>query len=372
VAGDQAYKERLMRQAFFMLLTTQGRIVLQGGDEIARTKPCGKNDPVPERSVQSKEALTFFCHDHFHENSYHSPDFTNRWDWARGKDFASLQKFVQGLVHLRRANSAWQARTVQEVQQRLHFLGRPENKVLDLPGDHARYRAWEDLKKLDLVFLNVPADWRGKTLYLAGGVHPADPNPRTPFAVHFDQNGRGVIHFTRAQIKKFNQGIWGKREEVQFKLVVAPGSWQVPYPLYQDNGCHSLSYQDILKGDVAVIDLGLSHHHRPGEIVYYPQNIIAFTLANTPGAQNLGPAGATPLPFPELLIIHYAGDEKTSFPLPAGPTWQWLADSGTGELWPQLQKTSGEIKNNTITLEGHCSVMLGRGRKTASAKKRHH
>ena len=353
VGGDRAYKERLMRQAFLMLLTCQGRIVLQGGDEIARTKPRGNNDPTPERSVTSNEAIDFFSHRYFHENSYHSPDFTNRWDWARGKDFAQLHDYVQQLIHLRRACPAFAYPDAKTMQQKLHFLGRPENQVLDLPGDHARYKSWKEVALLELVFINVPADWRNKTLYLAGGVHPRDPNPRTPIAVHFDGQGRGRVKFAKSQVEKFNFGIWGNRDQLQFKLVVAPGSWQTPYPLYQDNGCHNLACGDILKGDVAVIDLSLSHHHSPGTIVYYPQDLIAFSLDNRSNA-------GSSFPYENLLVIHYAGDNDSEFLLPAGnKRWQILADSASGAIWPKGKDWAAQIKAGKIILPGHSSVILG-------------
>jgi pullulanase/glycogen debranching enzyme len=108
-----------------MLLTMQGRIIMQGGDEFARSKPQAANAPNPERAFTSVVARDEYGRRYFQENSYGPPDFTNRIDWARMEEFKELREYVQGLIGIRRMLPALRYASADEIRQGLRFLETP-------------------------------------------------------------------------------------------------------------------------------------------------------------------------------------------------------------------------------------------------------
>jgi pullulanase len=125
--GDKSSREKIVRLAFAMLFTSQGRIVIHGGDEFGRSKPLSPNDPHPDRAhtsevVDPENGISFF-----HENSYSSPDNTNHIDWSRGQDFKELNQYVKGLIKLRRSTPSLRYNHATSIQNGLHFIG--EHKI---------------------------------------------------------------------------------------------------------------------------------------------------------------------------------------------------------------------------------------------------
>jgi len=125
VGGERFYRLQLAKQAFTMLLTMQGRIIMQGGDEFARSKPQAANAPNPERAFTSVVARDEYGRRYFQENSYGPPDFTNRIDWARMEEFKELREYVQGLIGIRRMLPALRYASADEIRQGLRFLETP-------------------------------------------------------------------------------------------------------------------------------------------------------------------------------------------------------------------------------------------------------
>jgi pullulanase len=87
----------LNKLAAAIVLTSQGAVFFQAGEEMARTK--GGND-----------------------NSYNAPDATNKLDWSRQSRFASLTDYYCGLITLRKTYDAFRLRSADEVRTRLKFL----------------------------------------------------------------------------------------------------------------------------------------------------------------------------------------------------------------------------------------------------------
>jgi pullulanase len=126
--GDQNERERLVRFAFGMLLTSQGRIVIHGGDEIGRSKPLSPNDPNADRAhtsniVDPENGIKFF-----HENSYASPDVTNMLDWNRSLEFTKLKDYVKGLIQLRHETPGLRYSRSSSIINGLHFIDKEKNQ----------------------------------------------------------------------------------------------------------------------------------------------------------------------------------------------------------------------------------------------------
>ena len=119
---NKVERERIARLSLGMLFTSQGRIVLHGGDEIGRSKPLSFNDPHPDRAhtstvVDPENGISIF-----HENSYASPDTTNMIDWNRGQEFSDLKNYLKGLIKLRRITPGLRYLQASSIIKGLRFI----------------------------------------------------------------------------------------------------------------------------------------------------------------------------------------------------------------------------------------------------------
>lgn len=83
-----------------LVLTSQGIPFFQAGEEFARTK-------------------------FGDENSYKSPDSTNRLSWERKAEYAGLYEYYRGLIAIRKAHPAFRLRTFDEIRTGLFVLPSP-------------------------------------------------------------------------------------------------------------------------------------------------------------------------------------------------------------------------------------------------------
>lgn len=120
--GSREERERLVRFSYGLLFTSQGKIIIHGGDEFGRTKPLSPNDPHPERAHTSDVIFPENGNRFFHENTYSSSDNTNMIDWNRGEEYSELSKYVKGLIELRRSTPALHYQLASSIKQGLHFL----------------------------------------------------------------------------------------------------------------------------------------------------------------------------------------------------------------------------------------------------------
>ncbi|AZR74890.1 type I pullulanase [Anoxybacter fermentans] len=96
---------RVNKLAAAMILTSQGKAFLHGGEEMLRSKP----DP------DNKE----YGVDH---NSYDSGDLTNQIDWSRKEKYADVFNYYKGLIELRKAHEAFRMETMEEIKKGLTFI----------------------------------------------------------------------------------------------------------------------------------------------------------------------------------------------------------------------------------------------------------
>lgn len=100
----------MQRQAYAIILTSEGIPFLHGGVEIMRTKPCviGGN--------------TCDSENRFDHNSYRSPDETNQIDWQWKVDHIETFEFYQTLIELRKAKDVFRLSTIEEVNAQVDIL----------------------------------------------------------------------------------------------------------------------------------------------------------------------------------------------------------------------------------------------------------
>ncbi|MGM0500930.1 MAG: type I pullulanase [Bacillota bacterium] len=87
-----------------IILTSQGRAFIHGGEEMLRTKP----NPNKYQGL-----------DH---NSYTAGDYTNQIDWTRKETYSEVVEYYQGLIELRKQHPAFRMEEMEEIQNGLSFL----------------------------------------------------------------------------------------------------------------------------------------------------------------------------------------------------------------------------------------------------------
>lgn len=112
--------EQMARLAALILLTSQGVILLQAGQEFGRSK-------------------------RGHSNSYNLPDAVNQVDWSLKKRRERLWQYYQGLIRLRKAHPVFRMRRRADVEYRVWFGDTPHPRSIahiihstDYPGEPAQ------------------------------------------------------------------------------------------------------------------------------------------------------------------------------------------------------------------------------------------
>jgi pullulanase len=135
--GDRQSRLQIIKNAYALLFTSQGRIVIHGGCEAGRSKPLYSNDPNPERAhttgvVQAENGIS-----HFHENTYKSADATNAINWKRADEFSELSDYIKGLISLRKALPGLRLNDSSSIKNGLRFLETSGNGVIAYLIDNA-------------------------------------------------------------------------------------------------------------------------------------------------------------------------------------------------------------------------------------------
>ncbi|GKX67246.1 type I pullulanase [Inconstantimicrobium mannanitabidum] len=105
--NPEASKDELIRMnklAAAIVLTSQGLVFFQAGEEFARTK------------VNADGTLN--------ENSYCSPDSVNYLDWDRCLEYKSLVEYYKGLIRLRKSHKVFRMNSSSEIREKLMFLNK--------------------------------------------------------------------------------------------------------------------------------------------------------------------------------------------------------------------------------------------------------
>jgi pullulanase len=130
IDASEETKMRMVRSSLAMLFTSQGRIILQAGDEFRRSKPLAANDWNQDRAHTAHFVIPNGNIRHFHENSYSSPDFTNALRWDQLPRFQSLNEYVQGLIAMRKALPALRFEDADSIRQNLQFFASEPTRAL--------------------------------------------------------------------------------------------------------------------------------------------------------------------------------------------------------------------------------------------------
>lgn len=358
---------RLMKQAKVLLFTSQGKVVLHGGDEILRTKPLANFDKEKSRAVS-----TFFVNEeegvlHFHENSYSSPDFTNMFRWDRlHNQYAplarSMKDYTKGLIQIRRAIPAFRMIEAENVRQGVVFLGDPILEV-DAP---AIFKSFDDekLERLILRFVNGP---KSGVYYLAGEVHRVQlgSNPvENPFEIVFSEKGEAEIVFSKTQILAFDLGKWGDKNTFNIKLVKYPGAWETIDSAYSHNGNNAIRAKYLDENGVFVIDLSkmdfpltLTQGINPNILGYFIDN----TLEISEESSQYG--------IKEVLVIHNVSSDNQVVKVSKIQNlekWSVICDAHSAGM-KKLKYEEGRLGNGFTDVEigkgfvkvpGHSSVVI--------------
>ncbi|MDJ1647529.1 alpha-amylase family glycosyl hydrolase [Mycoplasma phocimorsus] len=277
------YKIRLMKQAFGILLTSQGRIVIQGGDEMGRSKPLSLGDANPERANTSDNlsSLKLFpdikdvIGNRYHENSYKASDFANSFKWDRIKkgyansEFIKLKNYVKDLIKIRQENYEFRFETAKEIQENVRFFG--EEKISNKFGP---YKTLSDLNgEFKINFINAPEKYRNQRWYLAGEAAKDGLNNNMPAYVDIDFQGKGSVIIKGQAFKNLEKNInsnWGTNgNEFNFKLVKEEGSWETIDSAYAGLANTKLPISSLSSEKSATVDLLIANQK------VYPENYTA-------------------------------------------------------------------------------------------------
>ncbi len=305
---DENKKERLrlMKFAYSILLTSQGKIILHGGDEILRSKPLADFDKEKHRALTSdlvdKELDTVF----FHENSYCSNDYTNMFRWERltneYSEFANeLLNYVKQLIKMRRNIPVFRFNNSEDINKNITFLDTDfsEKNTIHSFKSH-------NLERLTLKFKNGEPN---KTFYLTGEVHKEKANPKNNiFVLKFNDNGNAKITFTKNEILNFDLEKWDTSRNLNFKLVKSKSKWDFDNSSYSKFGYNSVSPESINTNFEVEIDLSKKDNKILNANNFVDRNYIAYTIDNQKNIDD------ETIELKKLLIIHNASNEALNFP----------------------------------------------------------
>jgi pullulanase len=101
--ASDAERRRAMRFGSLILLTSQGTVFLQSGQEFCR----------------SKQGVS---------NSYNQPDAINQVDWSAKVKNADVYAYVRGMIAIRKAHPALRLAKRSDIEQRSYFLDAPNDR----------------------------------------------------------------------------------------------------------------------------------------------------------------------------------------------------------------------------------------------------
>lgn len=333
---------RIAKLAFAVLLTTQGRIILHGGDEILRTKPLAHNDKEKHRAMTShqinEEEGTVF----FHENSYASSDFTNMFRWERLENeyfpFATdLLTYVRGLIQIRKNISAFRLPTADAVNQKLKFV-HPQ-------AFNQTNKSFYNIENFTIHFINgVP----NQKYYLVGELHPEKANPTlNPYFVIFDDSGKASISFTKEQIAGFNVRKWSRNIDLHFKLVKTPGKWDYLSYAYSGHGENAVSASLLNKQNEVTINLGIKDMKVTEASHHVDSQLIAFVSECSQSGK-----------YKKVFVAHNSGSMSGTVQYDEiNPNdWVLLADNRRSGMLP-IEDSEAVIEKGKVNIPRHSTFI---------------
>lgn len=358
--SDIKFKKRLMKMAMAMLLTSQGRVVIHGGDEMCRSKPLAPNDPNKHRAHTSNNVFTEHESKYLHENSYRSPDITNMFKWKNRDKFKKIFEYTKGLIKLRRMFPCLRYESSQDIKDGLRFIAENiPNSEKYSTRENTRYNCWDEVTSLYIEFTNGPKNTK---MYLIGEVHKTPPESNTDehnsIFINFDNHGHGKIYFNQSQVKNFNLEDWEDPHSLNFKLVYE-NTWDSLKGAYTDFGHNSISPRSIGRHkNMATIDLSIVNHIAGEQdlkhncyIAYYLdcENLSSGCYDNYTGK------------YKKLLVIHNSESKYIDLKLPSLSAFKIkdiLVDNKSAGTDPIIE-TSVKILYKTITIPGKTTTIIG-------------
>jgi pullulanase len=357
-------RARLMRFASAMLFTSQGKIILHGGDEVLRTKPLSNVDKEKHRAFTSHHTNEEEGACHFHENTYCSNDFTNMIRWSRlHNQYAPIARqmvdYYKGLILMRRSIPALRLNNGTSLRKAFKFIPSTPFIETKIPAIFSDFKD-KNLEQLTLKFIHGKAN---ASCYLIGEIHPKgiDINPTTnPYIVHLDTVGEGKISFNRSKIEQFDLGKWGDGISLNIKLVLTPGKWDTLPTSYTSEGKNVIMIQGIPQNGEVTIDLSIENHW----VGITPKHIepwIAYLIDNT-----LEDDVASHVPktdFKQILVIHNAADvtsEVTVETLEIPSEWSVILDANHAGITP--------LEYAPKPMRGETDVLILKGKVLVPAK----
>lgn len=357
-------RARLMRMASAMLFTSQGKIILQAGDEFLRTKPLSKVDKERSRALTSPRVTEEEGTVYFHENSYCSNDFTNMIRWNRlNNQYAPIARqmveYYKGLITMRRAIPALRLESTDHLKNAFRFLPSSVAVAKAIPSV---FNSFMDpmLAKLTLAFIHGPAN---QTYYVAGEIHRRGVNANplaNRFVVNFDASGNGEVSLSRKHLDKLDLGKWGDKKSLSIKLVKQMGEWEaVPYA-YSATGNNVINIQGV--GEEGCVEIDLSKKdYVAGVPPLNTESWIAYLIDNT---WEKAVAKSIPkLKISKVLVIHNAADIASEIPVEfinKPSEWDVILDTNSAGITP--------LKYAMHPKRGQTDVLIMKGRVIVPAK----
>lgn len=367
--GSVTDRIQLQKFALGLLLTSQGRIILHGGVDMARSKPLSKNDPNPHRAETSEKVNAENGIKYFHENTYKSPDTTNAIAWDRAETFSSINRYAKGLIQLRRSTPALRYFKAASVQKGLEFqhlypsLAHKNKEFEKQNKNHAIFDNFNDpkLESLQVEFINAPISAYNQQYFFSGEVHSQkNKNPlKNKFSVKFDGNGTAQYKFTKKEMAQFDLQSWSDPLGLQIKLIKNPGEWDSLDGAYSPTGNNTINPQSIDTHFKTVIDLSIINH-TAGNIRVENKGILVFSLDNT--LEDATFKKYKKLPYQKILVLYNATSKQQQisnlFVLADFKYKDILVDDQTAGILP-LQKSSVRIGKTYITIPAKSMAVIG-------------
>jgi pullulanase len=309
---DGRKRLRIAKQALTALFTAQGSIIIQGGTEMLRTKPVSKSEKKNPRAVSSV-LVNEEESDHFHDNSYQSPDYTNMLRHSRlSNSYAplanSMLEYLKDLTELRLNVPAFRMAKPEEINRSLQFLF---NHNEEIPEDCYPIHSFKShkLKELHIEFINGPTN---DILFLTGEIHPHEPNPeKRPLPVKFDKKGNALVSFSRKDIDKFDLNKWQAYQMLNIKLVKTPGEWDIPKEFYSSSGSNALSPCDIDEDFHIKVDLSVKDYTSEVKTRELKNTYLAYKIINQNPREDNSAASADC-----YFVVHNVSEENLMFKHP--------------------------------------------------------
>ena len=353
--SEKHTKKSILKMALVMLLTSQGKVVLEGGCEIGRSKPLSPNDPNINRALTSdlveedNEAI------YFHENSYKSPDSTNMINWSRKNKFKDIYNYLKGVIQLKKEFSAFRLEKSNSIKNGITFVSDyiPNSKNFDL-HDKNRYHDWDNIEDLTIKFVNGPETQKR---FITGEIHPESSENKNPnsnkYFVSFDDHGEGEITFSQNDIKNFDMTSWADDKSLNLKLVNTEGGWDYDHQFYSSFGHNRIHPNSINKANnTATINLAIKDH-TAGEGDFIPTSYIAYFIdAKIENYDCI---------YDSFLVIHNS-DESTitikHIELNKYSIREILIDGRSAGIEP-IKETDIVIDKSSVIIPGKTSTVIG-------------